>query len=115
MQVAKVDKEVLQGLREKLELAETALAAKQLQVDEMKQTIARQEEELETMAVLRAQVGGPGAQAGQGQRRVCARAASDGASGVTCDPTPFPPASSTSLLGAPRFAVCSSGQVLPVL
>lgn len=68
-----MDKEVLQGMREKLELAETALAAKQLQVDEMKQTVARQEEELETMSVLRAQVGGLGARAGRGQRRVCAR------------------------------------------
>lgn len=52
----KVDKAVLQELNEKLELAEKALASKQLQMDEMKQTIARQEEDLETMAVLRAQM-----------------------------------------------------------
>ena len=47
---------VLQELNEKLELAEKALAAKQLQIDEMKQTIAKQEEDLETITVLRAQV-----------------------------------------------------------
>lgn len=47
---------VLQELSEKLELAEKALASKQLQLDEMKQTIAKQEEDLETMTVLRAQV-----------------------------------------------------------
>ncbi|XP_053778569.1 optineurin isoform X3 [Desmodus rotundus] len=52
----KVDKVVLQELNEKLELAEKALAAKQLQIDEMKQTIAKQEEDLETMTVLRAQM-----------------------------------------------------------
>lgn len=52
----KVDKVVLQQLNEKLELAEKALASKQLQMDEMKQTIAKQEEDLETMAVLRAQM-----------------------------------------------------------
>ncbi|KAF0882998.1 optineurin isoform X1 [Crocuta crocuta] len=52
----KVDKVVLQELSGKLELAEKALASKQLQMDEMKQTIARQEEDLETMAVLRAQM-----------------------------------------------------------
>ncbi|XP_036308493.1 optineurin isoform X1 [Pipistrellus kuhlii] len=52
----KVDKEVLQELNEKLELAEKALASKQLQMDEMKQTIAKQEEDLETMTVLRAQM-----------------------------------------------------------
>ncbi|XP_037366512.1 optineurin [Talpa occidentalis] len=52
----KVDKVVLQELDEKLELAEKALASKQLQMDEMKQTIAKQEEDLETMAVLRAQM-----------------------------------------------------------
>ncbi|XP_014443874.1 optineurin isoform X2 [Tupaia chinensis] len=52
----KVDKVVLQELSEKLELAEKALAAKQLQMDEMKQTIAKQEEDLETMTVLRAQM-----------------------------------------------------------
>jgi hypothetical protein len=51
-----VDKVVLQELNEKLELAERALASKQLQMDEMKQLIAKQEEDLETMAVLRAQV-----------------------------------------------------------
>ncbi|XP_028014724.2 optineurin isoform X2 [Eptesicus fuscus] len=52
----KVDKVVLQDLNEKLELAEKALASKQLQMDEMKQTIAKQEEDLETMTVLRAQM-----------------------------------------------------------
>ncbi|XP_012586864.1 PREDICTED: optineurin isoform X3 [Condylura cristata] len=52
----KVDKVVLQELNEKLELAEKALASKQLQMDEMKQIIAKQEEDLETMAVLRAQM-----------------------------------------------------------
>uniref|UniRef100_F6UWD8 Optineurin n=1 Tax=Equus caballus TaxID=9796 RepID=F6UWD8_HORSE len=52
----KVDKVVLQEVNEKLELAEKALASKQLQMDEMKQTIAKQEEDLETMTVLRAQM-----------------------------------------------------------
>ncbi|XP_021574360.1 optineurin isoform X2 [Carlito syrichta] len=52
----KVDKAVLQELNGKLELAEKALASKQLQMDEMKQTIAKQEVDLETMAVLRAQM-----------------------------------------------------------
>ncbi|XP_049737935.1 optineurin isoform X1 [Elephas maximus indicus] len=51
-----VDMAVLQELDEKLELAEKALASKQLQIDEMKQTIAKQEEDLETMTVLRAQM-----------------------------------------------------------
>lgn len=55
-QAEKVDKMLLQELSEKLELAERALASKQLQMDEMKQTIAKQEEDLETMAVLRAQM-----------------------------------------------------------
>ncbi|XP_032956433.1 optineurin isoform X4 [Rhinolophus ferrumequinum] len=52
----KVDKVMVQELKEKLELAEKALASKQLQMDEMKQTIAMQEEDLETMTVLRAQM-----------------------------------------------------------
>ncbi|XP_023078947.1 optineurin isoform X2 [Piliocolobus tephrosceles] len=52
----KVDRAVLKELSEKLELAEKALASKQLQMDEMKQTIAEQEEDLETMTVLRAQM-----------------------------------------------------------
>ncbi|XP_066243506.1 optineurin isoform X1 [Saccopteryx leptura] len=52
----KVDKAVLQELTEKLGLAEKALASKQLRMDEMKQTIAKQEEDLETMTVLRAQM-----------------------------------------------------------
>lgn len=52
----KVEKVVVQELQEKLELAEKALATKQLQMDEMKQTITRQEESLETMGVLRAQM-----------------------------------------------------------
>ncbi|XP_063109791.1 optineurin isoform X2 [Cavia porcellus] len=52
----KVDTAVLWELNEKLQLAEQALASKQLQMDAMKQTIARQEEELDTIAVLRAQM-----------------------------------------------------------
>ncbi|KAM7322518.1 hypothetical protein ACRRTK_018023 [Alexandromys fortis] len=55
-QAEKVDKMMMQELHEKLELAERALASKQLQMDEMKQTIAKQEEDLETMAVLRTQM-----------------------------------------------------------
>ncbi|XP_028351523.1 optineurin isoform X2 [Physeter macrocephalus] len=55
-ELEKVDKVVLQELSGKLELAEKALASKQLQMDEMKQTIAKQEKDLETMAVLRAQM-----------------------------------------------------------
>ncbi|XP_072509402.1 optineurin isoform X2 [Notamacropus eugenii] len=51
-----VDSPVMKELNEKLDLAERALASKQLQMDEMKQTIAKQEEDLETMAVLRAQM-----------------------------------------------------------
>lgn len=46
----------MEQLTAKVELAEQALATKQLQIDEMKQIIAKQEEDLETMAVLRAQV-----------------------------------------------------------
>ncbi|XP_068962768.1 optineurin-like isoform X3 [Petaurus breviceps papuanus] len=52
----KVDSSVMKELNEKLDLAERALASKQLQMDEMKQTIAKQEEDLETMTVLRAQM-----------------------------------------------------------
>ncbi|NWU51034.1 OPTN protein, partial [Dromas ardeola] len=52
----KVDKAVVEQLNAKVELAEQALAAKQLQIDEMKQIIAKQEEDLETMTVLRAQM-----------------------------------------------------------
>lgn len=51
-----MDTAVLWELNEKLQLAEQALASKQLQMDAMKQTIARQEEELDTIAVLRAQM-----------------------------------------------------------
>lgn len=47
---------MVEQLNAKVELAEQALAAKQLQIDEMKQLIVKQEEDLETMAVLRAQV-----------------------------------------------------------
>lgn len=47
---------MVEQLTAKVELAEQALAAKQLQIDEMKQIIAKQEEDLETMSVLRAQV-----------------------------------------------------------
>ncbi|NWT95534.1 OPTN protein, partial [Urocynchramus pylzowi] len=52
----RVDKAVVEQLTAKVELAEQALAAKQLQIDEMKQRIAKQEEDLETMSVLRAQM-----------------------------------------------------------
>ncbi|GAB0175558.1 optineurin [Grus americana] len=52
----RVDKVVVEQLNAKVELAEQALAAKQLQIDEMKQIIAKQEEDLETVAVLRAQM-----------------------------------------------------------
>ncbi|XP_067173231.1 optineurin isoform X2 [Apteryx mantelli] len=52
----RVDKAVLEEVTAKVELAEQALAAKQLKMDEMKQIIAKQEEDLETMAVLRAQM-----------------------------------------------------------
>ncbi|NWV26043.1 OPTN protein, partial [Origma solitaria] len=52
----RVDKAVVEKLTAKVELAEQALAAKQLQIDEMKQIIAKQEEDLETMSVLRAQM-----------------------------------------------------------
>ncbi|XP_065262436.1 optineurin [Emys orbicularis] len=55
-ELARVDKAVVEDLNKKLALAERALATKQLQMDEMKQTIAKQEEDLETMAVLRAQM-----------------------------------------------------------
>lgn len=55
-ELARVDKAVVEDLNKKLELAERALATKQLQMDAMKQTIAKQEEDLETMAVLRAQM-----------------------------------------------------------
>ncbi|NXD07539.1 OPTN protein, partial [Nothocercus nigrocapillus] len=51
-----VDKAAYEELSAKVELAEQALAAKQLKMDEMKQVIAKQEEDLETMAVLRAQM-----------------------------------------------------------
>lgn len=56
LQLDRVDKAVVEQLTAKVELAEQALAAKQLQIDEMKQQIAKQEEDLETMSVLRAQV-----------------------------------------------------------
>lgn len=52
----RVDKVVVEQLNAKVELAEQALAAKQLKIDEMKQIIAKQEEDLETMTVLRAQM-----------------------------------------------------------
>ncbi|XP_026504424.1 optineurin isoform X1 [Terrapene carolina triunguis] len=55
-ELARVDKAVVEDLNKKLALAERALATKQLQMDEMKQTIAKQEEDLETMTVLRAQM-----------------------------------------------------------
>lgn len=56
LQLDRVDKAVVEQLTAKVDLAEQALAAKQLQIDEMKQLIAKQEEDLETMSVLRAQV-----------------------------------------------------------
>ncbi|XP_037245099.1 optineurin isoform X1 [Falco rusticolus] len=52
----RVDRVVVEQMNAKVELAEQALAAKQLQIDEMKQIITKQEEDLETMAVLRAQM-----------------------------------------------------------
>ncbi|NXG24135.1 OPTN protein, partial [Grallaria varia] len=52
----RVDKAVVEQLKAKVELAEQALAAKQLQIDEMKQLIAKQNEDLETMSVLRTQM-----------------------------------------------------------
>nr|XP_020653449.1 optineurin [Pogona vitticeps] len=55
-EAGKVDKAVVEELIHKLDLAEKALAAKQLQMDEMKQTVAKQEEELETVSILRAQM-----------------------------------------------------------
>ncbi|KAM6383570.1 optineurin isoform 2-T2 [Alca torda] len=55
-ELERVDKVVVEQLNAKVELAEQALAAKQLQIDEMKQIIAKQEEDLETMTVLRAQM-----------------------------------------------------------
>ncbi|KAM6435882.1 optineurin isoform 3-T4 [Liasis olivaceus] len=55
-EVKRVDQATLEELIHKLDLAEKALAAKQFQIDKMKQTIVKQEEELETVAVLRAQM-----------------------------------------------------------
>ncbi|XP_039213477.1 optineurin isoform X2 [Crotalus tigris] len=52
----RIDQASLDELIHKLDLAEKALAAKQLQIDKMKQTLTKQEEELETVAVLRAQM-----------------------------------------------------------
>ncbi|NXU51377.1 OPTN protein, partial [Turnix velox] len=52
----RVDKAVVDQLRGKVEMAEQSLAAKQLQIDEMRQLIAKQVEDLETMAVLRTQM-----------------------------------------------------------
>ncbi|XP_034983549.1 optineurin [Zootoca vivipara] len=52
----RVNKATAEELIHRLAMAEEALAAKQFQIDEMKQTIARQEEELETVAILRAQM-----------------------------------------------------------
>ncbi|XP_078530298.1 optineurin [Lissotriton helveticus] len=51
-----VRKEVMNDLNEQLNLAEKALAAKQSQIDEMKQTLYKQEEALDTMSLLRAQL-----------------------------------------------------------
>ncbi|XP_070611128.1 optineurin isoform X2 [Erythrolamprus reginae] len=52
----RADQATFDELIHKLDLAEKALAAKQLQIDKMKQTLMKQEEELETVAVLRAQM-----------------------------------------------------------
>lgn len=52
----RVPKEVMNDLNEQLNLAEKALAAKQSQIDEMKQTLYKQEEALDTMSLLRAQL-----------------------------------------------------------
>lgn len=52
----KVDKVVLQELHEKLELTDKVLASQRLQIDEMKQTSTKQEEDLETATGLRAQM-----------------------------------------------------------
>uniref|UniRef100_H2ZSA1 Optineurin n=1 Tax=Latimeria chalumnae TaxID=7897 RepID=H2ZSA1_LATCH len=43
-------------LSAKLELAEKALVTKQQRIDEMKQTVAKQEEEMETVGLLKAQI-----------------------------------------------------------
>lgn len=55
-EVKRVDQATLEELIHKLDLAEKALATKQFQIDKMKQAIMKQEEELETVAVLRAQM-----------------------------------------------------------
>ncbi|KAJ6666436.1 hypothetical protein lerEdw1_000711 [Lerista edwardsae] len=55
-EAGRVDKAEAEELSRRLGLAEKALAAKQFQMDGMKQTIAKQEEELETVTVLRAQM-----------------------------------------------------------
>ncbi|XP_033018478.1 optineurin [Lacerta agilis] len=52
----RVNKATAEELIHRLDMAEQALAAKQFQLDEMKQTVARQEEELETVAILRTQM-----------------------------------------------------------
>ncbi|XP_064417329.1 optineurin isoform X2 [Latimeria chalumnae] len=51
-----VDKAVVHDLSAKLELAEKALVTKQQRIDEMKQTVAKQEEEMETVGLLKAQI-----------------------------------------------------------
>ncbi|XP_026545462.1 optineurin isoform X4 [Notechis scutatus] len=55
-EVQRPDQATLDELVHKLDLAEKALADKQLQIDKMKQTLMKQEEELETVAILRAQM-----------------------------------------------------------
>ncbi|XP_069483895.1 optineurin isoform X1 [Ambystoma mexicanum] len=52
----RVPREVVDELNEQLELTEKALAAKQLQIDDMKQKLFKQEEEMETIPLLRAQL-----------------------------------------------------------
>lgn len=53
-----VQKEVVDQLQERLTAAEEALAAKQNQIDHMKQEIYKKEEELQTISVFQAQVSG---------------------------------------------------------
>lgn len=53
-----VQKELVDQLQEQLTAAETALAAKQDKIDQMKQEIFQKEKELETISVFQAQVSG---------------------------------------------------------
>lgn len=51
-----MQKDLLDGLQDRLTTAEQALAAKQTKIDEMKQEIFHKEKELETISVFQAQV-----------------------------------------------------------